>query len=575
MIDRRKALIMLGTTVLAPVMADAATFTGTGVDDQGNTITFIQETITPATFYVAANGSDANNGKSPSTPFQTIAKINALTLARGGSVLFNCGDTFVGNLRPNIDGNGDPANPTTIGSYGTGRATLVAGASTITFDHGSSAVINMDGMSGWIIQDLNLRGGDLAHMPMAGVRVANTSQAPRSGGMIRRCDISGIHYFEATAPSLPNNQGNNGYGIFMQGNPSAGFSGLEIFDCQIHDCDVGTGGFGSGVGNPVNFANVHIKNCTAYDIKGGPAGIAPGLAYPPMGNGFSLDSVNGGLIEFCTARDCGANYRNQGGGPAGFLLANCINVRISRCKAQDIKPSDFALEMVDFLGFDIDNANTGCVIDSCYATGCYNSGFLLFNSDTPFATGNAGWNDNAITNCISENNCRAGMTGFGEISVSLPAGGTPKVTVQNNTSYNNRVFNGDPYVGSGNKSAPGLTMANVGTPSGTISKNIHITNIDIYGFATLLNSRNFQATFNPPIDISNNAWFPQSGSPLVWWASTMYTDFAQWQLASGKGAGTQFGDPHFTAVGQGAAGYVQTTYPGWGATPQPSYGSGL
>jgi hypothetical protein len=563
---RRKLLALLAGTVLSPAMA--ATFAGTGVDDQGNTITFtLQETITPATYYVGANGSDSNNGKSPATPFQTIAKINSLTLARGGSVLFNGGDTFVGNLRPNIDGNGDPANPLTIGSYGTGKATIVAGNTTITFNSGASAVINVDGMSGWIIQDLNLRGGDLAHMPMAGVRVANTGAASRSNGTIRRCDISGIHYFEATAPMLPNNQGNNGFGIFMQGNPSAGFSGLEILDCQIHDCDVGTGGFGSGVGNPVNFANVHIKNCTAYDIKGGPAGIAPGLAYPPMGNGFSLDSVNGGLIEFCTAHDCGANYRNQGGGPAGFLLANCTNIRIFRCKAQDIKPSDFALEMVDFLGFDIDNANTGCVIDSCYATGCYNSGFLLFSND------NAHWNNNTITNCISENNCRAGMTGFGEISVSIPAGGTPQVTVQNNTTYNNRVFNGDLYQGAGNKGAPGLTMGGVGTPSGTISKNIQIVNIDIYGAATLLNSRNFQPTFNPPVDISNNAWFPQSGSPLVWWASTQYWDFAQWQSVSGKGAGTQFGDPHFTAVGQGPAGYVQSTYPGWGATPQASYGS--
>src|SRR5258708_18261288 len=76
MIDRRKALIMLGTTVLAPVMADAATFTGTGVDDHGNTITFIQETITPSTLYLATNCSDHNNVKTPTTPCHTTAKIN-------------------------------------------------------------------------------------------------------------------------------------------------------------------------------------------------------------------------------------------------------------------------------------------------------------------------------------------------------------------------------------------------------------------------------------------------------------------------------------------------------------------
>jgi hypothetical protein len=137
MTTRRKFIASLAATVSWAAIARAATFTGTGVDDQGNTINFtLTATIAPATIYVAANGNDANNGKSPSTPLQTIAKVNSLLLARGGSVLFNGGDTFVGNLVPNIDGNGLQSSPLTIGSYGTGKATLVAGAG------GETGVIN-------------------------------------------------------------------------------------------------------------------------------------------------------------------------------------------------------------------------------------------------------------------------------------------------------------------------------------------------------------------------------------------------------------------------------------------------
>src|SRR6516165_5348444 len=145
--DRKLLIGLLWLSVFVSAV-HAATFTGSGTDDQGNTITFtLTEQIAPATLYVAANGSDTNNCKSQSAPCQTVAKINSLTLARGGSILFRGGDTFAGNLAPNIDGNGDPANPLIIGSYGTGNATLVGNVS------GETGVINIDGMSGVTVQD--------------------------------------------------------------------------------------------------------------------------------------------------------------------------------------------------------------------------------------------------------------------------------------------------------------------------------------------------------------------------------------------------------------------------------------
>ena len=129
---------------------------------------------------------------------------DSLVLARGGSVLFRGGDTFIGNLQPNIDGNGDPTNPVVIGSYGTGKATLIAGAG------GETGVINIEQMSGVVVQDLIIRGGDLSHMPRGGIRIGNNSATRRGGITIQRCDIGNICYYEATAPS-PTQQGHRAF----------------------------------------------------------------------------------------------------------------------------------------------------------------------------------------------------------------------------------------------------------------------------------------------------------------------------------------------------------------------------
>jgi len=106
---------------------------------------------------------------------------------------------------------------------------------------------------------------------------------------------------------------------------------------------------------------------------------------------------------------------------------------------------------------------------------------------------------------------------------------------------------------------------------GTISKNIIVTNVDIYGESTPLNARTNTSTFTPAVEISNNDWWQQSGGLDIWWANTQYFTLANWQTAADKGANTQLGNPNFSAPGP--AGHTQMTFPGWGATPQSSYGS--
>ena len=78
-------------------------------------------------YYIdSLKGSDANNGTTTATPWQTITKVNATTFKPGDSVLFNCGSVWSGvTLHPL--GSGTSGNPIVISKYGTGNLPLLKG----------------------------------------------------------------------------------------------------------------------------------------------------------------------------------------------------------------------------------------------------------------------------------------------------------------------------------------------------------------------------------------------------------------------------------------------------------------
>jgi parallel beta-helix repeat protein len=74
-----------------------------------------------ATYYVAANGSDSNDGTA--SPWQTVDKVNA-SARSGDTVLFRCGDLFRGQI--------EAAGNMTYGAYGSGAAPVISGSYAIT-----------------------------------------------------------------------------------------------------------------------------------------------------------------------------------------------------------------------------------------------------------------------------------------------------------------------------------------------------------------------------------------------------------------------------------------------------------
>ena len=61
-----------------------------------NTATTVN--VTGTKYYVAADGNDANDGKTPETAWKTIPKVNGAALKEGDGVFFKRGDTFRGQL---------------------------------------------------------------------------------------------------------------------------------------------------------------------------------------------------------------------------------------------------------------------------------------------------------------------------------------------------------------------------------------------------------------------------------------------------------------------------------------------
>ncbi len=69
------------------------------------------------TYYVSSSGgSDSNDGLSELTPFETVGKVNGLSLQPGDQVLFRCGDTWQGEQLA-ITQSGTEAAPITFGAY--------------------------------------------------------------------------------------------------------------------------------------------------------------------------------------------------------------------------------------------------------------------------------------------------------------------------------------------------------------------------------------------------------------------------------------------------------------------------
>lgn len=75
------------------------------------------------TYYVSNLGNDANTGKSETTPWKTIAKVNSFSFSPGDRILFKKGDTW--NEQLTIPSSGSSDKRITFSSYGSGNLPII------------------------------------------------------------------------------------------------------------------------------------------------------------------------------------------------------------------------------------------------------------------------------------------------------------------------------------------------------------------------------------------------------------------------------------------------------------------
>lgn len=76
-------------------------------------------------YYISSEGDDNNSGKSSSTPWKTISKVNSAGFASGDAILFRSGDQFLGRIDVSQAG-------LTFGKYGGGELPIITAAETLT-----------------------------------------------------------------------------------------------------------------------------------------------------------------------------------------------------------------------------------------------------------------------------------------------------------------------------------------------------------------------------------------------------------------------------------------------------------
>jgi Ca2+-binding RTX toxin-like protein len=160
------------------------------VTDEKNQSTTLTTTIkvladTRKTIYVAANGNDANDGRSPDRPVKSITRANKMLVSDNMKVLFRRGDTFSTNLPLGIT-----TKNVTIGAYGSGNRPVITrvkgnGSSTISIFHNTVNAVVRD-----IVFDTPYvaTGNTAGSLPINAITTGGTNTS------IRGCEFRNVNY---------------------------------------------------------------------------------------------------------------------------------------------------------------------------------------------------------------------------------------------------------------------------------------------------------------------------------------------------------------------------------------------
>jgi hypothetical protein len=323
-------------------------------------------------YFVRPTGNDEANGTSTSAAWRTIDRVNRARFQPGDSVRFEAATTFNGNLRLSAEDAGTSNDPVVIGSFGDGRATILAGRRT---------GISVENAGGVAIENLIVAGTGRTNNLGYGICCDNTLTNGQRLGYLRIANVEA-----------------RDFGIFgiLVGGSHAGFEHVLITNCVMHGNLRG----GMEVAGRLPWdstvyahADVHVTHCQAFDNTGDPTYLKN-----HSGSGIVLYQIDGGVMEYCTAWNNGALCHSSGGG-VGLWMCAARSVVIQHCESFGNRTSGG-----DGGGFDIDGGCVDCVLQYNYSHDNDGPGLMVYTYPYAFFADRGA----VVRFNISENDSRKG-----------------------------------------------------------------------------------------------------------------------------------------------------------------------
>jgi hypothetical protein len=453
------------------------------------------------TYYVSPAGSDNASGASPSSAWQTIARVNAASLQPGDTVLFQGGSTFGGLLYLGPGEGGTASAPIAFGSFGSGKATLSGGTG------GAMFAYDVAGIS---VRNLNFVGSGASSNTTDGIGFYN--------------DLAGNVKLQSITIDGVDVSGFGDYGILIGAwNGASGYQDVSVTNSNLHDN--GRGGLSTygptfNAGSPTYaLANVYVGHVYAFQNQGVPSDKSRN-----SGNGIVLGSVSGGTVERSVAHDNGALCSASACG-AGIWAYDSTGMTIQYDESYDNRTGS----SVDGDGFDLDQNVSKSLLQYNYSHGNDGAGYLLYTGQ-----GNSAWTGNTVRYNISENDGR--KNGYSSVFVG---GRVYATAIYDNTLYVSPSTTGTPRA---------VRVLSVGG-SDTIRNNI----LYVVGGLPMISA---PALSTASLVFQQNDYFSPSGVFSVFWGSGHYSALSGWRAAvgqeklNGKAVGVTF-DPKLTNPGGG------------------------
>jgi hypothetical protein len=223
---------------------------GSGPAGNGGSTTSTCSGSTAGAYYLdSAAGSDSNDGMSPATAWQTLTKINGVTLQPGNRICLKAGGSWTGELQPK--GSGTAAAPIVIDQYGSGARPILAAGST------KADTVYLLNQQYWEINNLEVTNKKASVGDYRGISINGQNGGTLNHIYIRNCFV---HDVTGEVDWIGGDTANNAPGItFQTGWDASKKTGGIVFDVQV----------GTGTAVKTKFNDVLVENNTVSDCSFG------------------------------------------------------------------------------------------------------------------------------------------------------------------------------------------------------------------------------------------------------------------------------------------------------------------